>query len=291
VLGDYLVEASYVGTLGRKQSKRRNYNQRRITAPVPYFPIPALGPILTSEKNSNSSYHAMQLRAERQFKGGWSLLANYTYSKSIDMDSANASSTPNQDAGNLKADRGLSDFDVRQRFVASATWELPFGAGKALFGGTKGFASVLVSGWQATAIASMQSGFPLTISAADTSGAGSFTSLRANRIGTGNLDPGQRTILRWFDTAAFVAPPAGTFGTAGRNIIIGPGTNNWNLSAIKNTRFRERYNFQFRAEFFNAFNHAQFFAPATSVSAPLQFGRITSARAPRNMQMALKLYF
>ncbi|WP_321475666.1 TonB-dependent receptor domain-containing protein [uncultured Paludibaculum sp.] len=285
IFGDYLAEASYVGTLGRKQSKRRNYNQKRITAAVPYFPLPNLGPILTSEKNSNSSYNALQLRLERQFKTGWSLLANYTYSKSIDMDSANASSAANQDATNLGADRGLSDFDVRHRFTAVATYELPFARN------AKGIIRVLAAGWQTSAIATMQGGFPLTISAADTSGAGSFTALRANRIGAGNLDSRDRNILRWFDTAAFVAPPSGTFGTAGRNIIIGPGTNSWNLAAMKNTSFLERYNLQFRAEFFNAFNHTQWFAPATNVSAPLQFGRITSARAPRNIQLALKLYF
>ena len=291
VLGDYLVELSYVGTLGRKQSKRRNFNQKRINEPVPYFPLPNLGPILTSEKNSNSSYNAMQVRVERQFKSGWSLLANYTFSRSIDMDSANSSGSPNQDATNLQGDRGLSDFDVRHRLAASATWELPFGPGKAMLNGATGVARVLAAGWQASAIATMQNGFPLTISASDTSGAGSFTALRANRIANGNLGSGERTILRWFDTSAFVAPRAGTFGTAGRNIIIGPGVNNWNLAAMKNTMFRERFNLQFRLELFNAFNHTQFFAPATSVSAPLQFGRITSARAPRNIQLALKLYF
>ena len=284
LLKDYLVEVSYVGTLGRKQSKRRNYNQKRIDEAVPYFPLPNLGPILTSEKNSNSSYNAMQVRVERQFKSGWSLLANYTFSRSIDLDSADASSDANQDSTNVKADRGLSDFDVRHRLVASATWELPYRHGK-------GIAGLLAAGWQTSAIANMQTGFPLTITASDTSGAGSFTVLRANRVADGNLSSDERTIYRWFDTSAFVAPRAGTFGTAGRNIIIGPGTNNWNLAAIKNHNFRERYNLQFRAEFFNAFNHSQFFAPATSVSAPLQFGRITSARAPRNVQLALKLYF
>jgi hypothetical protein len=137
----------------------------------------------------------------------------------------------------------------------------------------------------------MQTGFPLTISAADTSGAGAFTSLRANRIGNGNLDPGQRTILRWFDTSAFVAPPAGTFGTAGRNIVIAPGTNNWNLSAMKNTKFRERYNLQFRAEFFNAFNHPNWGIPGTYPDFGPFFGKIFSTGEPRRIQLALRYDF
>lgn len=280
-----------MGSLGRKQSKRRNYNQKRIGAAVPYVPYPNWGPILTSERNSNSAYNALQARLERQFKSGWSLLANYTYSKSIDLDSAGSGTDENQDASKIAADRGLSDFDVRHRFSASGTYELPFGPGKLLLDKTHGVTRVLVAGWQASAIASMQSGFPLTITASDTSGAGADTSLRANRIGNGNLPSDQRTILRWFDTASFAAPRPGTFGTSGRNVIIGPGIDTWNLSAIKNTAIKERFNLQFRAEFFNAFNHTQFFAPGVSVSSPLQFGRITSARAPRNIQLALKLYF
>ncbi|MBI2686965.1 MAG: TonB-dependent receptor [Acidobacteria bacterium] len=279
-LGAYLLEASYVGSLGRKQSKRRNFNQKRINAPVPYFPLPNFGSILTSEKNSNSSYNALQLRLERQLRNGLSFLANYTFSKSIDLDSAGAAGDQNQDATNIAADRALSDFDVRHRFVASVSYALPFFEKNRILGG-----------WQANVIGSFQRGFPLNIVAADTSGAGAFTVLRANRIAGGNLPRDQRTIERYFDTAAFLAPRPGTFGSSGRNPIIGPGINNFSLSALKNVPLRERIALQFRAEFFNAFNHAQFFAPGASVSTPASFGRISSARSPRNIQFGLKLNF
>jgi hypothetical protein len=213
-------------------------------------------------------------------KNGVSFLANYTYSKSIDLDSGGAGSDENQDASNIAGDRGLSDFDVRQRFVASASWELPFFRHNRYLGG-----------WQTNAIATFQSGFPLNITAADTSGAGSFTVLRADRTGDGNLPRDQRTILRYFDTTAFQAPRPGTFGSSGRNVIIGPGINNWSLSVLKSTRVRESMTLQLRGEAFNAFNHAQFFAPGSSVSTPATFGRISSARAPRNIQLGLKLIF
>ena len=199
----------------------------------------------------------MQLRLEKRLNHGVSFLANYTWSKSLDLDSGGAGSDENQDATNIAADRGLSDFDVRHRFVSSASWELPLLRRNRWFGG-----------WQTNTIATFQTGFPLNITAADTSGAGSFTVLRANRVGDGNLPRDERTITRYFDTTAFQAPRPGTFGTSGRNVIIGPGINNWSLSVLKNTQLRESVNLQLRGEAFNAFNHSQFFAPGSSVSTP-----------------------
>ncbi|MBM3739448.1 MAG: hypothetical protein FJW39_27075 [Acidobacteria bacterium] len=280
VFKNYLAEISYVGALGRKQSKRRNFNQRRINEPVPFIPMPNFGSVLTSEKMSNSSYNALQIRLERQYQNGLSFLANYTWSKSIDLDSGNAGAASTQDATNVGADRGLSDFDVRQRFVGSATYELPFLKRNRWLGG-----------WQANFIATMQAGFPLNITAADTSGAGAFTNLRANRAGEGNLPRDQRTLERFFDISAFQAPRPGTFGTGGRNTIIGPGIHNWSASAQKFFPLREGWNLQFRGEFFNAFNHSQFFAPGGSVTTPANFGRIFAARSPRNVQLGLRLTF
>lgn len=277
---NYLLEGSYVGSLGRKQSKRRNFNQRRINEPAPYFPMPNFGSILTSEKNSNSSYHAVQLRLERQWNSGMSFLVNYTYSKSLDLDSAGSAGDQNQDSTNIRGDRGLSDFDARQRLVASVSYQLPFFRNHRILGG-----------WQTNAIATFQSGFPLNIVAADTSGAGAFTVLRANRIGDGNLPSGDRAITRYFDTTAFQAPRPGTFGSSGRNVIIGPGINNWSWSLLKSIAFGERYALQLRGEFFNAFNHSQFFAPGASVTTPATFGRIASARSPRNVQLGAKFNF
>ncbi|MBM3761233.1 MAG: hypothetical protein FJW36_13415 [Acidobacteria bacterium] len=280
ILKSYLAEFSYVGALGRKQSKRRNFNQRRINEPVPFVPMPNFGSVLTSEKMSNSSYNALQVRLERQFQNGLSFLTNYTWSKSIDLDSAGAAASQNQDANNVKADRGLSDFDVRHRFVASATYELPFLKKNRWLGG-----------WQTNFIATMQGGFPFTITAADTSGAGAFTVLRANRVGNGNLPRDQRTLERYFDTSAYLAPRPGTFGSAGRNTVIGPGIHNWSTSAQKFFPVREGWTLQFRGEFFNAFNHSQFFAPGSSVTTPANFGRIGGARAPRNVQLGLRMTF
>lgn len=193
---------------------------------------------------------------------------------------AGSAGDQNQDSTNIRGDRGLSDFDARQRLVASVSYQLPFFRNHRILGG-----------WQTNAIATFQSGFPLNIVAADTSGAGAFTVLRANRIGDGNLPSGDRAITRYFDTTAFQAPRPGTFGSSGRNVIIGPGINNWSWSLLKSIAFGERYALQLRGEFFNAFNHSQFFAPGASVTTPATFGRIASARSPRNVQLGAKFNF
>jgi hypothetical protein len=100
----------------------------------------------------------------------------------------------------------------------------------------------------------------------------------------------EKTLARWFSTTAFGNPALGTFGTAGRSLIRGPGINNWDISFIKRTDFTERVSMQFRAEFFNLFNHTQFAGVNTSFGAPA-FGQVTSARDPRITQLALRLLF
>jgi hypothetical protein len=113
---------------------------------------------------------------------------------------------------------------------------------------------------------------------------------RPNRTCNGNLPTGQRTVDHWFDTSCFAAPAAGTLGNAGRRIVDAPGTNNWDLSLFKQFALWENGRLTFRAEFFNAFNHAQFDPPGQTFGTP-GFGVITSARDPREIQFALKLSF
>jgi hypothetical protein len=157
---------------------------------------------------------------------------------------------------------------------------------------SKGLARTLLGGWETSGVWNWQSGFPLNIdSGEDNSGTGigfdqaDVVSKPAYTSG----DQGAR-IAKWFTTESFQTNRPDTFGTAGRNILIGPGTFNVDFSAIKNFAFKERYRLQYRAEFFNLFNHAQLNNPSTTVTSS-QFGRITSARDPRIIQMALKLYF
>jgi hypothetical protein len=119
---------------------------------------------------------------------------------------------------------------------------------------------------------------------------GSFIPQFADRIKDGNLPHGWRTPERWFDTTAFTRPAIGTLGTSGRNVLIGPGVGNVDVSFLKNTPVTERVTLQFRSEFFNFFNHALFAEPNTNVDS-LAFGRISAAADPRRLQFGLKAIF
>jgi len=147
----------------------------------------------------------------------------------------------------------------------------------------------MVAGWQLNGITTFASGQPLTAYMpgdwADVGG-----SAYPDLIGNANLPRSQRTVNHYFNTAAFSAQPPGSFGTAGRNIIIGPGINNFDFALMKNFLISESKRLEFRAELFNIFNHANFLFPGTTFSAP-DFGVIGSARDPRDVQFGLKLIF
>jgi hypothetical protein len=166
-------------------------------------------------------------------------------------------------------------------------YELPIGPGKRGLAGN-GVAGKLLEGWQVQGIVSLATGFPFTPVANVVHGTGSFVPQFADRIEDGNLPGDQRTVERWFDTTAFRRPAVGTFGSSGRNVLIGPGITNLDFALQKNTRLAETVTLQFRAESFNIFNKAQFFEPVANVDSPT-FGIITSAADPRRIQFGLKL--
>jgi len=234
----------------------------------------------------------MQLTLNRRFSKGFSVLANYTWSKSLDnYPEASHGSTevipfylPDAD----KMVYGPSNFDRRHRFVVSYVWELP----KAPVDNP--FLRGALHGWQATGIGQYQTGAPFTI----TSGRdNSFTGIGRDRAKfTGaSFEPAaglDKTV--WFNTAAFAVNDVGTFGTVGRGAFHGPHLFSWDMGLFKNFRFTEQVNLQFRAEFFNIFNQVNFNNPNTNVSGG-GFGRITSthpnAGDPRIIQFGLKLVF
>jgi len=186
----------------------------------------------------------------------------------------------------VRAYRGVSDFNVPHRFVLDYLWQLPSPQG--------GIERALFGGWETSAIVNWQSGFPLNIK----SGGDYSFSLpevgndQAAVIATPHYTQGPTAakIAQWFTTSAFTTPANNTFGNAGRNTLIGPGTFNIDFSAHKVFSFGERYQLQYRAEFFNFLNHPQFNSPDVTVT-DSTFGQITSARDPRILQMALKFIF
>jgi hypothetical protein len=239
---------------------------------------------------SNSNYHALESSLRKRFGYGISLLASYTYSKSIDdVSSFNITGSASQpvagendlaqDPFNLAAERGRSLFDARHRFCLSYQWALPF------WSQPQGWYQQILGGWQLNGIATIMSGTPFTVfdsrDVSEQGGAPEISGFSANRP---NLVPGQdpnsgpRTPGAWLNASAFqrITPdplsPVQQFGSAGRNIAQGPGYANWDFSAFKNIRVAEGKQFQFRAEFFNLFNHPNFGKPNTDLTSPL-FGR------------------
>jgi hypothetical protein len=295
-----MVEVGYVASKGTGLIGARDINQPPPTpAPIYVRPVPEFADINLMESNRNSVYHSLQARLEQRLDFGLSLLASYTWSKSIDNGSSFFSSAgdPNypQDSYDLRAERGLSNFDMRHRLAVSYSYDLPFGKGRAVLN-DNGWISRVLSGWQSFGILQFQTGQPFTVALLpdfDNSNTG-ISSLgfgandRPNLISNPRLT--DRTPALWFNTGAFVIPPRGNFGNAGRNIIEGPGLASVNLSLVKNALIRERATLQFRLETFNLFNRANFGLPDNFIGSPT-FGQILSAGSPRRLQLGLKLVF
>jgi hypothetical protein len=292
--GDLLVRGSYIGSKGTHLSYNTDVN-----APLPSAtataddedarrPYQQFVQVTQNSSGANSIFHALQLLAEKRFSHGFSLSANYTWSKSIDpvsyatdLDGINVINPYN-----VNAYRAVSDFNAPHRFVLNYLWQLP--------SPSAGLKKTILGEWQTSAIWMWQSGFPLNISS------GNDTSFSLPTVGNDQAQllcapqytSGSQTerIGSWFDTKCFGVPADNTFGNVGRNTLIGPGTFNLDFGAHKMFTLTERMKLQFRAELFNAFNHALLNNPDTTV-ADGTFGRITSARAPRTVQLALKLGF
>ncbi|HYZ86308.1 MAG TPA: hypothetical protein VE621_17985, partial [Bryobacteraceae bacterium] len=240
--------------------------------------------------------HLFILSLEKRMTHGLTFLVSFTGGKIISDSIATpvnfgpieqASIISFQNSYNRRAERALDPTDVSRRVVVSAVYELPFGRGSGLL-------NKVIGGWQLNTIGVMQTGIPLAIR-----GASNNLADRPNSTGvSAKLDNPDRN--GWFDKTQFINPPLYTFGNVGRTLpdVRGPGTVNWDLSVIKNTRFAERYNLQFRAEAFNFLNAVNLGLPnltfvpgADGRNTSGAFGTITTARDARNIQLALKFIF
>jgi type 1 fimbria pilin len=299
-----VIELAYVGSKGTKLLTARDINQPQPSVLPPGLPFvprpdPRFDDIDLLESRANSNYNALQARFQQRLARGFTALASYTWSKSID-DASNFFSSagdPNfpQNSYNAAAERGRSNFDVRHRLSVSYTYALPCGRGRQYLDDDN-WGSRLLSGWETAGIVTVQSGRPFTVallSEIDNSGTGrSILGFGANDRPNlvGNPELSNPSTGQWFITSAFGFPAPGTFGNAGRNILDGPGFQNVNVSLLKTTALSERINLQFRAEAFNLLNHPNFNLPDNFLGSPT-FGRITSARDPRHIQFGLKLLF
>jgi carboxypeptidase family protein/TonB-dependent receptor-like protein len=321
---NWLLEMGYIGTKGTKlprfieanpavyipgESTQGNADQRRLysgctitgTAPCTYSSVGEIAGI------SDSSYNALQVSLKKRFAGGFSMLASYTLSKTLDdVSSFNITGSASQSVAgendlaqnpfDVKSEWGRSMFDARHRLVVSYQWDLPW------FKHPSNWYGHVLGNWQVNGITTLMSNTPFTIydssnpslqgSAPEISG---FFSSRPNIVGNPNTGacPGGtavRTPQCWFNTGAFQHAATGQFGDVGRNTMKGPAFQQWDFSAIKTIPIRETMSLQFRGEIFNIFNNVNFELPNNDINSP-GFGQIQAAQPGRIVQLALKLQF
>jgi hypothetical protein len=303
------LDLSYVGNFARKMNRLRDGNQGIFTGnfdgsgnAIDIYPFANLNTSNSSQtgnhsflelatNDGNSNYNALLVSLRRRFAQGVSYGVSYTWSHNIAdyVDNLTGTAFP-QNSYNYGAERGDSMFDVRQRFVGFLTYEVPVGKGKKYFN-QGGVANAILGGWQVNTIVTKQTGATIALSGPDRSFSGGVHASRPDCLGDGRAgasdDP--RTGL-WLNPAAFATAASGQFGNCPVGRYHGPGFTNVDLSLFKSFPIRESMRFEFRAEAFNAFNHANFSNPGGDVSGG--FGIISNTVGdPREFQFALKFYF
>ena len=315
--GETVVELSYAGSHGSHLYGFYNGNQATPStdpnAPLaPRRPFPAVdGTIDAFRSDTISNYNSLQARIEKRYSHGLQFEASYTYSHSLDdASSASLGSLNNgdfRDQRNPGLEYGNSDFDVRHHLVVNYAWDLPFGNGKAFAGNASGILNQVIGNWQVAGIVSASTGNWFTVtdpfvnsSNTDCGGTVGFNCSRPDVVGNPNGKP--CVAGTFFNTCAFTSDLVpGTFGNERRNIVHGPGYQTWDVTLLKTFPVREQMRFEFRADFFNIWNHVnglwgpigaagQVEPVAIELGTP-QFGTLQAARDPRFIQFAMKFYF
>jgi Carboxypeptidase regulatory-like domain/TonB dependent receptor len=325
---DWLLEIGYIGTKGTKLPRfiegnpavyipgestqdnadyRRLYSGCTVADPTGTCTYSSVGEIAGI---ADSSYNALQVSLKRRLARGFSMLASYTFSKTLDdVSSFNITGSASQSVAgendlaqnpfDVKSEWGRSMFDARHRLVVSYQWNLPW------FRHPDTWYGHILGNWQVNGITTFMSNTPFTVydssnpslqgSAPEISG---FYSSRPNIVGNPNSGAcvangasiPVRTAGCWFNIGAFAHAAIGTFGDVGRNTMDGPAFRQWDFSAIKTIPIHESMSLQFRGEIFNIFNNVNFALPNNDINSP-GFGQITAAQPGRIVQLALKFQF
>jgi hypothetical protein len=280
--GSNMVEAAYVGTRGVHLFRDRLINAPLSPGPGdiasrrPYYALdPQIQAIRLRASDGNSVYHSLQTRYTRRLSQGLSVIASYTWAKSIDDQNV---LWPYDDRMN----RGVSNSkasDIRHTVAAGYSYELPQKLRR--FGR-------LATGWRIDGMTTARTGMPLVVNVATSllnTGTPNRASLICSKV------PVPKQVGEWFDPSCFTAPPAYVFGNSGKGHVRGPGLLNFDVSATKRFEFGDRHAVEFRAEFFNASNTAHFANPQTTLG-NADFGRITNTiLTPREIQLGAKYSF
>jgi len=257
--------------------------------------VSPLGPVIDHRTTGNSTYHALTTKLEKRFTKGYTVLVSYTWSRTIGdtcgfAAAGNTSACGFQDMRNLQLEKGLDNQHVPHRFVLSTLWELPFGRGKRWGSNWGGVADAILGGWSIGSIVTVSDGQPFNLTVAgNPANIGSNTIVNRPNV-IGDPEAGEETVQRDFNIDAFAPNNQFQIGNLGRNVMLSRGFFNWDFSALKDFQITEDLRLQFRFEAFSATNTPRFGEPGNQVGTP-DFGRITSAGTPRNLQFGLKLIF
>lgn len=293
VAAGFTFEAAYVGNHGIRMPAVRNINAGL---------VPGLGaagqPLFQKFGHSaqvsqlfyptSSNYHALQVKFDRRFSGGFLLATSYTYSKAIDF---TADSGGLAVPSNPRINRARADYDFTHNFVQSYIYELPFGRNRRWL--RDGVGRWALGEWQVNGIFTAQSGAPLSLSISSAALNAPGNTNRPNLVGSGTPEifgaVGKEGF--WFDTSRFAPPPSATYGNVGRNILTGPGLVNLDFSVFRKFILTERFKLEFRFESLNFTNTPHFNNPGATYGNP-GFGQVTTAQADqRQIQFGLKLSF
>ncbi len=307
--GDVLVTVGYAGSRSTHilvDGMNLNVNSPQACGNVsgytlgcgrPDVPYPQFVTIANANDIGSARYNSLQVKAEtKSARHGLYALLGYTYSRTFDSGFADGVGTGTGSTyyplpGTAKADWALSQINLNNSFTASVIYDLPFGKGKHFGNSWSGPVNAVLGNWQVNVIEKVTSGFPLFLVSSSNGSGVNFASgvNRPNQTCNGHLS--NASISQWFDTSCFADPPSGELGNASRTPLYGPGFSNTDFSAVKNLLLTERTNLEFRAEFFNVFNHPQLFIPGVDVDSS-DFGQITrTVNNPRLIQFGLKLTF
>ncbi|MEI9979576.1 MAG: hypothetical protein WDN23_11360 [Edaphobacter sp.] len=294
--GNYLFDATYVGTATRHLSFASDINQATPSATALPRPNPTYQAINATQYTGMANYNALQLTGRCQLSHGFSCLLYYTWSKGLDTGTGTGgnggASDFLQDSYHPAANYAASGADVRNVTNGTLLYQLPFGKGRK-FLNDGGVVDAVLGGWQASTTYTYRSGLPFT---PVMSGANNSNSLAGNwypnRIRSGKL--AHPTTAEWFDTTAFVTPATGTFGNSRRNILYGPNFANFDVSIAKTfalSQAHEAWKLQFKLDMFDVFNHPNYGQPNANIGGGSTVGTITSNVTNRQMQLAGVLRF
>lgn len=291
--GGSVMSVAYVGSHNLRMPAGGAYNTALTPGPGPVAPrqLFPYAPVTNYDRSvGQSAYHALQMKTERRFAGGFSYLVTYTWSKSLDWGSSGQfnENLSIQNPYVPKESKSVSGFDIPHMFSAAVLYDLPFGRGRRWI--NTGLVSKALGNWQLNTMVQLRSGQPYTpVMNIDVANIGSATT-RPNLVGDPKVANPVPT--RWIDRAAFASPAAYSFGNAGRNILRTDPLSNFDVSLFREAKLHERVTSQFRVESFNLFNHPTFGIPGVNFTDQVRFGVVsgTVSRA-RQVQLALKLIF